>query len=109
VPEGRLWVMGDHRSASSDSKAHMGDQYQGTVAVDDVIGKAAVIVWPLSRFGTLDDPDIQGTEAAGAPGVPASVGGGTASAISLVPSALGVGGAVPVALWRRRRRSRRGG
>ncbi len=109
VPDGRLWVMGDHRSASSDSKAHMGDQYQGTVAVEDVIGKAAVIVWPLSRFDMLDDPDIQGTEAAAGPGAPATVGGGTATAIFLLPSVLGLGGAVPVAAWRRRRRTRRGG
>ena len=43
VPEGRLWVMGDHRSASADSKAHMDDKYSGTIAVDDVIGKAAKI------------------------------------------------------------------
>ena len=63
VPEGRLWVMGDHRSASADSKAHIGDQYSGTIGVDDVIGKAAVIVWPVSRFGLLDSPDIQGADA----------------------------------------------
>ena len=63
MPEGRLWVMGDHRSASADSKVHMGDQYSGTIGVDDVIGKAAMIVWPVSRFGMLDSPDIQGTEA----------------------------------------------
>ena len=68
VPEGRLWVMGDHRSASADSKVHMGDQYSGTIGVDDVIGKAAMIVWPVSRFGMLDSPDIQGTEAAAATG-----------------------------------------
>jgi signal peptidase I len=88
VPEGRLWVMGDHRSASADSKVHMGDQYSGTVGVDDVIGKAALIVWPISRFGMLDAPDIQGTEAA---------------ATSVVPYAVGLAGAVPFVAWRRSR------
>jgi signal peptidase I len=91
VEEGRLWVMGDHRSASADSKAHMTDRYSGTIGVDDVIGKAAVIVWPIGRFGLLDSPDIQGTEAAAA---------GTAA--SLAPYAAGLAGAVPVLAWRRR-------
>jgi len=90
VPEGRLWVMGDHRSASADSKAHMSDKYSGTIGVDDVIGKAAVIVWPVSRFGLLDSPDIQGTEAA---------------ALGVMPAAVGLVGAVPVVARRRRRRS----
>jgi signal peptidase I len=90
VEEGRLWVMGDHRSASADSKVHMGDRYAGTVGVDDVIGKAAMIVWPIGRFGMLDSPDIQGTEAAAA----ATVG----------PYAVGLAGAVPFVAWRRARR-----
>src|ERR687890_1528639 len=81
VDEGRLWVMGDHRSASADSRVHMGDQYSGTIGVDDVIGKAAMIVWPVSRFGMLDSPDIQGTEAAAA----AEIG----------PYAVGLAGALP--------------
>ena len=88
VGEGRLWVMGDHRSASADSKAHIGDEYSGTVGVDDVIGKAAMIVWPLDRFGFLDSPDIQGTEAA---------------ATTVAPSAVGLAGAVPFLTWRRAR------
>ncbi|TFV58786.1 signal peptidase I [Geodermatophilus sp. DF01-2] len=106
VPEGRLWVMGDHRSASADSRQHIGDEYSGTVAVDDVIGKAALIVWPLDRFGILDSPDIQGLEAAGVPDGPAPVSGAAAVA---APHALGLVGAVPLTAWRRRRRRARAG
>ncbi len=100
VPQGRLWVMGDHRSASADSKVHMNDRYSGTVAVDDVVGKAALIVWPLDRFGTLDSPDIQGLEAAAAASAAGAVG-------QVLPLGLGLAGAVPVAIWNRGRRLRR--
>jgi signal peptidase I len=103
VPDGRLWVMGDHRSASADSKAHVGDQYSGTIGVDDVIGKAALIVWPVSRFGLLESPDIQGA-AAGA-GVPAP--SAPAAPALVMPYAIGLLGAAPISAWRLRRRSRR--
>jgi signal peptidase I len=102
VPEGRLWVMGDHRSASADSKAHIDDKYSGTVGVDDVIGKASVIVWPPSRIGLLDDPDIQGVDAAGMP-VSGPVGAPAAAGL-VTPGAVGAALTVPIAVWRRRRR-----
>jgi signal peptidase I len=59
VPKGSLWVMGDHRDLSEDSRSHHveGDPRSGLVPVDDVIGRAFVVVWPPSRFGRLKEPD----------------------------------------------------
>jgi signal peptidase I len=65
VPEGQLWVMGDHRSDSADSSyqcqglpASSGAVCQGPIPVDNVIGKAIAIVMPPSRWGTIGNPDI---------------------------------------------------
>ncbi|WP_104118500.1 signal peptidase I [Arthrobacter sp. B1805] len=59
VPEGRIWVMGDHRNASADSRANRDKPGEGFVEVDDIEGKAAVIAWPLNRIGFLGNhPDV---------------------------------------------------
>jgi signal peptidase I len=57
VPAEGIWVMGDHRSDSADSRAHMGDPGGGMVRLDDVIGRAAMVYWPLDRAGILAAPD----------------------------------------------------
>ncbi|MGW0365415.1 signal peptidase I [Streptomyces sp. NPDC002990] len=51
VPLGTLWVMGDHRSQSRDSRDHLGEPGGGMVPVEKVIGRADWIGWPLSRWG----------------------------------------------------------
>ena len=56
VPAGRLWVMGDHRSDSADSRSHLGDPGGGTVRLSDVIGRASATYWPLSRVGGFETP-----------------------------------------------------
>ncbi|WP_052460745.1 signal peptidase I [Microbacterium gorillae] len=59
VPAGHLWVMGDNRNESADSRAHMGTPGGGFVPISDVVGRAFVITWPVERWSLLSDhPDV---------------------------------------------------
>jgi signal peptidase I len=70
VPAGHLWVMGDNRNNSSDSRRHVEDDSSGTIPVGNVIGKARVIVLPPGRWGGIDDHNPQAL----GHGLPATVG-----------------------------------
>jgi len=51
VPEGKIWVMGDHRGASADSRFHQDDINKGFVPLDKVTGRVVGIIWPFKNAG----------------------------------------------------------
>jgi len=93
VPKGRLWVMGDHRNASADSRSRLSDGQSGTIPTGNVIGRAFVKVWPPGDWGTL--------------GVPSTFHQDGLAAAATSPLALGFAGALPLTVLRRRVRRRR--
>jgi signal peptidase I len=118
VQPGRLWVMGDHRSVSWDSRGHMSDPGDGTIPVNHVVGRAFVIVAPISRWrilpipATFEQPKLNasGTAALGGPSVLHDSGTALLGALALpgAPAAAGVIGALPLTLLQRRLRRRLG-
>ncbi|WP_411155955.1 signal peptidase I [Microbacterium sp. NIBRBAC000506063] len=57
VPNDALWVLGDNRNRSQDSRSHQEQPGGGFVPLENVVGRAFLITWPLNRIGTLDSHD----------------------------------------------------
>lgn len=57
VPEGKIWVMGDHRGASADSRYHQDDINKGFVPESDVVGRVVAVIWPFKNAKLVDRVD----------------------------------------------------
>jgi signal peptidase I len=85
VPQGYLWVEGDNRSNSDDSRYQNGGGIRGIVPVANVIGKARGIIWPPSRWRGVTDHDPQ-TVALGQPSWPGQLATTGVGALAALPT-----------------------
>jgi signal peptidase I len=110
VPAGRLWVLGDNRAISADSRLHQEDPGDGTIPENEVIGRAFMIIWPMSRWRILPIPStflqpgiVSRASAAGSrPGEVVAE-----SSAPFLPLAGGLAGALPLTWLQRVVRRRR--
>jgi len=58
VPKGKLWVMGDHRGASADSRYHQEDINKGFVPISRVTGRVVAVIWPFKNITYVPKVDV---------------------------------------------------